>query len=89
MYLSVLKFGAIKTERFRVIQVKEVDFSEVLSELNGWGWSDYKLADEIGMSRSAITKLRNGERREPAYNDGCRIVKLHQQERRRNAKHEA
>ena len=51
-----------------MIEIEEVDFSALLTELNGWGWSDYKLADEIGMSRSAITKLRNAERKEPAYN---------------------
>ena len=68
-----------------MIEIEEVDFSALLTELNGWGWSDYKLADEIGMSRSAITKLRNAERKEPAYNDGCRIVKLHKREKRKNS----
>lgn len=68
-----------------MIEIDEVNFAVLLTDLNGWGWSDYKLADEIGMSRSAITKLRNGERKEPAYNDGCRIVKLHKGEKRKSA----
>ena len=66
-----------------VIEIETVNFSALLTDLNGWGWSDYKLADEIDMSRSAVTKLRNGERGEPAYNAGCRIVKLHKRERRK------
>lgn len=66
-----------------MIEIDEVNFAALLTDLNGWGWSDYKLADEIGLSRSAITKLRNGERSQPAYNDGCRIVKLHKREGRK------
>jgi len=68
---------------FSVIEIEEVDFSALLTDLNGWGWSDYKLADEIDMSRSAVTKLRNGERKQPAYSEGCKIVKLHKREKRK------
>ena len=61
----------------------ETDFQSILTDLNGWGFSDYELERVTGLGRSKLTKLRTGARKQPNYNDGRLIVKLWRREKRK------
>lgn len=57
--------------------VKTTDFSEILGELNDWGYNDYDLAEQIGIERSKLYRFRTGQRKQPYYDEGAAIVDFH------------
>lgn len=62
---------------------KSTDFSEIVSKLNEWGFTDYKLEELTGIGRTRFTKLRkggSGGHRQPNYDDGCAIMEIYQRE---------
>lgn len=54
--------------------MEKTDFAKILRELNELGINDYKLAELTGIERSKLTKLRNGTKQQPYYDDGVAIM---------------
>lgn len=54
--------------------MEKTDFAKMLRELNELGINDYKLAELTGIERSKLTKLRNGTKQQPYYDDGVAII---------------
>ena len=50
------------------------DFAKILNELKEAGINDYKLAELTSIERSKLTKLRNGTKKQPNYDDGVAIM---------------
>ncbi|MFM2320576.1 MAG: hypothetical protein RLZZ215_3197 [Pseudomonadota bacterium] len=61
--------------------MEKTDFAKMLRELNELGVNDYKLAELTGIERSKLTKLRNGTKQQPYYDDGMAIVDVYQKYR--------
>ena len=53
------------------------DFAAILKELQEKGLNDYKMAELTGIERTKLSKLRNGKIKQPAYDDGVEILKIH------------
>ena len=53
------------------------DFAKIMNELKEAGINDYKLAETTGIERSKLTKLRNGTKKQPNYDDGVAIILEH------------
>jgi len=56
------------------------DFSEILTNLKDWGINDYEMSRLTGIERSKLSKLRTGDRKQPNYDDGAEIMRIHQKE---------
>jgi predicted transcriptional regulator len=56
--------------------LEDVSFKAVLEELRFEGLSDTKIAELVGSSQAYVTRLRKGERTEPSFRIGIRILKL-------------
>lgn len=54
--------------------MEKTDFAKILRELNELGINDYRLAELTGIERSKLTKLRNGTKQQPYYDDGVAIL---------------
>ena len=55
--------------------MEKTDFAAILKELNVMGINDYKLSELTGIERSKLTKLRNGTKNQPYYDDGRVIIR--------------
>ena len=62
------------------------DFSKILTELQGWGFNDYKMEELTGIERTGLSRLRKGAKKQPNYDDGAAIMRIYQKEekKRRN-----
>ena len=58
-------------------------YLQTLGELRDWGLNDYKMAEITGIERSKLSKLRIGDRQQPNYDDGARIMDIYKKEKRR------
>lgn len=58
--------------------MNKTDFAKILRELKELGINDYKLAELTGIERSKLTKLRNGTKQQPYYDDGVAILNIFQ-----------
>lgn len=56
------------------------DFSKILEDLRSWGFNDYKMAEITGIERSKLSKFRTGDRKQPSYDDGCKIMAIYERE---------
>ena len=59
---------------------ESTDFSKIVSDLNEWGFTDYKLEEMTGIGRTRFTKLRKGGKgghKQPNYDDGCAIMEIY------------
>lgn len=57
--------------------MEKTDFAQILNELKDMGINDYKLAELTGIERSKLTKLRNGTKHQPFYDDGVMILEAY------------
>ena len=64
--------------------MKSTDFSQILGELNEWGYNDYELAKAIGIERSKLYRFRKGERKQPYYDEGAAIMEFYKKARRKH-----
>ncbi len=69
---------------FFVIVRFMTDFAEILSQLRYWGLNDYDLAKKTGIERSKLSKLRTGDRKQPNYDDGVKIMEIYKKEARKH-----
>lgn len=60
--------------------MEKTDFAKILRELNELGINDYRLAELTGIERSKLTKLRNGTKQQPYYDDGIAIMSIYQKQ---------
>ena len=60
------------------------DFSKILEELRELGFNDYKMEELTGINRPNLTRLRQGTRKQPNYDDGAAIMKVY----KKQAKHD-
>ena len=65
---------------------KPTDFAAILQQLSAWGVNDYQLAELTGISRSYLTNLRLGRRKEPGYDNGTKIMRIYKRELRKHPK---
>ena len=65
---------------------EKVDFQELVSQLYAWGYSDTAIADETGVGRTMVMRLRKGERNQPNYNDGAELVAFHKKVAKKESK---
>lgn len=59
---------------------KKTDFVKILSTLKENGINDYKLAELTGIERTKLSRLRTGKIKQPAYDDGVKIVDIFNKE---------
>lgn len=59
------------------------DFSKILTDLKAWGINDYKLSELTNIERSKLSKLRTGDRKQPNYDDGVKIMRVYEREKRK------
>ena len=59
--------------------MEKTDFAKILRELNELGINDYKLAELTGIERTKLTKLRNGTKQQPYYDDGASILSVYRE----------
>lgn len=52
-------------------------FAKLLSEIKEVGLTDMAIAEVIGTSQPSVTRLRNGQTKEPGYSIGTAILRLH------------
>jgi hypothetical protein len=65
-------------------QEKEVvNFQELMSDLQGRGWSTGRVAQKLGVNQSTLTMLAKRDGREPRYNLGAQLVDLERRTRPR------
>ena len=50
---------------------------KILTELNDAGLSDNEIARRVGINQSTISRLRNGELCDTAYQTGLKLLALH------------
>ncbi len=55
----------------------KTDFTRVLDELADMGLGEEEVAQQTGIEKRLIRKLRWGVRKQPAYDDGCAIMELY------------
>ena len=56
------------------------DFSKILEDLRSWGINDYRIAELTGIDRSKLSRFRTGERKQPFYDDGVKIMEIYKKE---------
>ncbi len=56
------------------------DFSIILEELREKGFNDYKMAELTSIQRPNLSRLRQGTRKQPNYDDGCAIMSVYDRE---------
>ena len=59
---------------------KETDFSKLLEELRDAGFNDYRMEELTGINRPNLTRLRQGKRKQPNYDDGAAIMEIYNKE---------
>lgn len=59
---------------------KTTDFSKVLEELREAGFNDYRMEELTGINRPNLTRLRQGKRKQPNYDDGAAIMEIYNRE---------
>jgi transcriptional regulator with XRE-family HTH domain len=52
-------------------------WKKLLSELNDAGLSDNEIARRVGINQSTVSRLRNGELSDTAYQTGLKLQALH------------
>ncbi|HMT93425.1 helix-turn-helix transcriptional regulator [uncultured Thiothrix sp.] len=57
--------------------MEKTNFAQILKELKDRGINDYKLSELTGIERSKLTKLRNGTKQQPYYDDGAAIMQVY------------
>jgi hypothetical protein len=50
-----------------------IDVLQIVSDLNGWGWRDYKIEVACGLGSGYIAQVRCGGIKEPAYGKAARL----------------
>ena len=50
-----------------------VDVLQIVADLNGWGWRDYKIEVACGLGSGYIAQIRCGGIKEPAYGKAARL----------------
>lgn len=55
-----------------------MDFQQLIADLNEAGWTQAKIAAQVGCGQPNIARLLKGAG-EPRYSIGCALVKLHQE----------
>ncbi len=62
---------------------KSTDFSKILTELQDWGFNDYKMAELTAIERTGLSRLRKGDKKQANYDDGVEIMRVYQKEKRK------
>ena len=58
----------------------DIQFSKIIKDLRAAGWYNSEIAAKVDCSAVYIGQLANGNRKEPGYNLGRKLVLLHQRE---------
>ena len=45
--------------------------------------NDYKMAELTGIERTKLSRLRTGKIKQPTYDDGVEIIKIHEANRKK------
>ena len=53
------------------------NFQTIIMDLRKAGWTHSKIADHVGVSRTYITQIANGDRNNPGYDLGRKLVGMH------------
>lgn len=62
------------------------DFSKILTNLQDWGFNDYKMAELTGIERTGLSRLRKGGdrgKKQPNYDDGVAIMQIYKREKKK------
>ncbi len=62
---------------------KSTDFSKILTDLQDWGFNDYKMAELTGIERTGLSRLRKGDKKQANYDDGVEIMRIYQREQKK------
>ena len=62
---------------------ESTDFSKILTDLQDWGFNDYKMAELTGIERTGLSRLRKGDKKQPNYDDGIEIMRIYQREKKK------
>jgi hypothetical protein len=63
----------------------DIDYLQILSDLNEWGWSDYKIEIACGLPKSSVYALRNGGRKRLDYQNSARLFNFWEDEQQARA----
>lgn len=58
----------------------EIDAKQLISDLNAWGWRDYKIEIRCGFCSGYIAQIRCGNVRMLAYQRGARLFNFWEEE---------
>ena len=66
---------------FMAIDIKNMatDFVKILEKLRDAGFNDYRMEELTGINRPNLTRLRQGKRKQPNYDDGAAIMKIYKE----------
>ena len=62
---------------------KITNFSKILTELQSWGFNDYKMAELTGIERTGLSRLRKGDKKQANYDDGVAIINIYKREKKK------
>lgn len=58
----------------------QIDIAQIVADLNGWGWRDYKIEICCGLGSGYIAQVRCGNIRSPAYDKAARLFNFWEEE---------
>lgn len=58
-------------------EVNPVNWKDLIHDLNRMGWTQTRIAKEVGCSQAAIARLKNNPAQQPVYMVGRRLILLH------------
>ena len=59
---------------------------ELLKSLINWGWTQSRIAEEIGVSQVMVSHLSRQKRKHTGYDVGVKLVALHAKEKKKQSK---
>lgn len=62
------------------IKTLKTDFQRIISDLVAVGWSERALARKFGVTQPSISQLKTGRTKQPKYDLGAALVRLHKEE---------
>ena len=62
------------------IKIPSTDFKRIIIDLVSVGWNERALGRKFGVTQPTISQLKTGKTKQPKYDLGAALVRLHKEE---------